>query len=501
MSRLTISKKLGLGVATLGVFLLVLSYTSLRAISHLGDALDESVNGTAKKLALVESTRAAFQELKNQSQREQLAYAILELEKGAASSAAVSCSSCHAPAAVNENVRTLEATEQTVRKETGELQRLLSDEVSRKAVASIEAGASSWLADSRQYLSLANSQRFEDAHAVLRDRMFPILDQIEKSEQLLAKQERDALARSDQSAQATIRQSRWTAFLLIGLNLLVVGIVLWLVHRVTTSFRDAVAEMQSGSIQVAAAAGEVTAASQSLARGAAEQAGSLEETTTASADIAAVARRNSENSRAAANLTAQSMERFVDTNHSLKLLVAAMGGIKSQSEKISVVIRVIDELAFQTNILALNAAVEAARAGEAGMGFAVVAHEVRNLALRSAQAAKDTALLIEEMIAKAEEGRTKVDQMAWAIGIITDEASKVKLLVDGVNRESAEQSREIEQIGSAIARMDQVTQLTAENAQRNAATADELNAQSEALMGAVGRLGAMLDGAKSESTT
>ena len=273
MSSLTIGRKLGLGVATLGAFLLVLSFTSLRAISKLGEALDESVNGTARRLELVGATRAAFQELKDQSLRDQIAYAILELEKGSASTAAVSCSSCHVPAPVDESVRTLEATERTVRKQTAELQRLLSDEISRKSLASIEAGASTWLADSRQYLALANSKKFEDAHAVLRDQMFPILDEVEKAEQILAQRERDALARSGQSAQATIRQSRWTAFLLIGLNLLVVGVVLWLVQRVTTSFRVAVAEMQAGSIQVAAAAGQVTAASQSLAQGASEQAG------------------------------------------------------------------------------------------------------------------------------------------------------------------------------------------------------------------------------------
>ena len=131
------------------------------------------------------------------------------------------------------------------------------------------------------------------------------------------------------------------------------------------------------------------------------------------------------------------------------------------------------------------------------MGFAVVANEVRNLAQRSAQAAKDTALLIEEMIAKADDGRTKVDEMAGAIRVITDDAGKVKTLVDQVNQESQEQSRSIEQIGSAITRMDQVTQQTAANAEQNASTAEELNAQSEALMGVVGRLGAMLDGAAS----
>ena len=141
----------------------------------------------------------------------------------------------------------------------------------------------------------------------------------------------------------------------------------------------------------------------------------------------------------------------------------------------------IDEIAFQTNILALNAAVEAARAGEAGMGFAVVADEVRNLAQRCAQAAKDTASLIEESIAKSNDGKSKVDQVAAAIREITEESTTIKTLVDEVNLGSQEQARGMEQIGKAITQMEQVTQKTAANAEESASAAEELNAQSESL--------------------
>src|SRR5579862_6160682 len=130
-------------------------------------------------------------------------------------------------------------------------------------------------------------------------------------------------------------------------------------------------------------------------------------------------------------------------------MVVAMGEINTQSGKISKIIKVIDENAFQTNILTLNAAVEAARAGEAGMGFAVVADEVRNLAQRCAQAAKDTAELIEESIAKSNGGQATVDQVATAIRSITVESAKVKTLVDEVNLGSQEQARGIEQISKA----------------------------------------------------
>ncbi|MCC6391421.1 MAG: methyl-accepting chemotaxis protein, partial [Bryobacterales bacterium] len=175
--------------------------------------------------------------------------------------------------------------------------------------------------------------------------------------------------------------------------------------------------------------------------------------------------------------------------------VVAMGEINTQSDKISKIIKVIDEIAFQTNILALNAAVEAARAGEAGMGFAVVADEVRNLAQRCAQAAKDTASLIEESIAKSNDGKVKVDQVASMIRAITEESAKVKTLVDEVNLGSQEQTRGIEQIGKAIIQMEQVTQKTAANAEESASAAEELNAQSETLKDVVERLAAMVGGA------
>jgi methyl-accepting chemotaxis protein/methyl-accepting chemotaxis protein-1 (serine sensor receptor) len=156
------------------------------------------------------------------------------------------------------------------------------------------------------------------------------------------------------------------------------------------------------------------------------------------------------------------------------------------------IIRVIDEIAFQTNILALNAAVEAARAGEAGMGFAVVADEVRNLAQRSAQAAKDTAALIEESIARSREGSTKLDQVAGAIRAITESSGKVKVLVDEVKQGSEEQARGIRQIAKAISHMEQVTQKSAASAEASASAGQQMSAQAETLRQVAEQLQAMV---------
>jgi methyl-accepting chemotaxis protein len=192
-------------------------------------------------------------------------------------------------------------------------------------------------------------------------------------------------------------------------------------------------------------------------------------------------------------LLAQSHEKVTLANRYLGEMVHSMDEINTSSGKISKIIKVIDEIAFQTNILALNAAVEAARAGEAGMGFAVVADEVRSLAQRSAQAAKDTATLIEDSILKSSEGKGKVDQVAEAIKAVTADTAKIKVMIDEVSLGSEEQSKGIDQIGRAISQMEQVTQTTAANAEESAAAAEELNAQSQTMQDVVSRLHAMVD--------
>jgi methyl-accepting chemotaxis protein/methyl-accepting chemotaxis protein-1 (serine sensor receptor) len=283
-------------------------------------------------------------------------------------------------------------------------------------------------------------------------------------------------------ASATGSRMKWVTWLLLILSVVVGSGALYLfVRNLTGILRKTVRELHEGAGQVTSAAAQVASTSQALAQGASEQAASLEETSASSEEITAMTRKNAESSSAAATLMADVDHRVAEGNHTLEQMMESMHEITGSSDKISKIIKVIDEIAFQTNILALNAAVEAARAGEAGMGFAVVADEVRNLAQRSAQAAKDTAGLIEESISKSHEGSDRLQKVADVIRAITESTAKVKILVDEVNLGSQEQARGIEQISRSIASMDHVTQNAAANAEEGASASEQLSAQAESM--------------------
>jgi methyl-accepting chemotaxis protein/methyl-accepting chemotaxis protein-1 (serine sensor receptor) len=337
------------------------------------------------------------------------------------------------------------------------------------------------------------------ADAINNEKIVPLGAKLSSAGDQVAKLEEKYAQQFGSESVAMVPMARTLSLAMILLSLGVGAVVVFIVRKITGDLSAHIAELRDGAEQVNSAASQVSASSQSLAQGASEQAASLEETSASSEEINSMARRNTDNSRSTAELLAQSQGKVNLANQHLAEMVTSMNEINDSSAKISKIIRVIDEIAFQTNILALNAAVEAARAGEAGMGFAVVADEVRSLAQRSAQAAKDTALLIEESIAKSNDGKSKVDQVAATIRAVTEDTVRIKVMVDEVSLGSEEQSRGIDQIGRAIVQMEQITQTTAANAEESAAAAEELNAQSQAMSEIVGRLFAMVDGDASVS--
>ena len=270
-----------------------------------------------------------------------------------------------------------------------------------------------------------------------------------------------------------------------------IGIAYVIVRGTTRVLQAASGELAQGAQQVASASQQVASAAQQLSQGATEQAASLEETSASMEEMASMTRQNAENAQQAATLMAEVDRKVQSSDVVLTDMVTSMTSIQDSSTKVSKIIKTIDEIAFQTNILALNAAVEAARAGEAGMGFAVVADEVRTLAQRSAQAARDTAGLLEESSTKAAQGTTKVNEVVSAIAAITGTVTTVKGLVDEVSVASRQQAQGIEQVSQAIAQMEKVTQSTAATAEESAAASEELSAQAESSLLVVARLQAL----------
>jgi methyl-accepting chemotaxis protein len=243
------------------------------------------------------------------------------------------------------------------------------------------------------------------------------------------------------------------------------------------SLNDILGQVSNAVDQVATGSSQVSDSSQSLSQGATEQAGSLEEITSSMTEMTSQTKQNAENATAANQLSASARESAGDGNGKMKKMLEAMVEINQSSNQISKIIKAIDEIAFQTNLLALNAAVEAARAGVHGKGFAVVAEEVRNLAQRSAKAAKETTELIEGSVKKVENGTGIANETAKALEEIVTGITKVTDLVGEIASASNEQAQGIEQVNQGLSQIDQVTQSNTASAEESASAAEELSSQ------------------------
>ena len=247
------------------------------------------------------------------------------------------------------------------------------------------------------------------------------------------------------------------------------------IHGILKPFRSIIGALQKETNQLSSVSGGIQSSSQSLAEGATEQAAGLEETSSSLEQMSAMTRQNANNAQLAHTLVSESHASANKGTEAMGRMSSAINDIQQSSDKTAKIIKEIDEIAFQTNLLALNAAVEAARAGEAGKGFAVVAEEVRNLAMRSAEAARNTSDLINESVQKSHHGVEIATQVVTVLAEIVTSVGKTSELINEIAAATQEQSQGIDQISSAITEMDSVTQRNAATAEESASSSIELD--------------------------
>jgi len=367
--------------------------------------------------------------------------------------------------------------------------KLIVDEEDRQNFQTLVEKRTAYRKLSAEYIALVRAEKRADAARFLHGSLIPAQMDYSKAGDVLTKYNLRTGSEDAAGIVSTTGTTIWTVGMIAGVALLL-GIALgWVVVAgLNRTLRSLGETLGSGAAQVTSASSQVSSSSQSLAQGASEQAASLEETSSSLEEMAGMTNRNAESANKASELAKQARSAADTGAADMQAMSGAMGDIKSSSDEIAKIIKTIDEIAFQTNILALNAAVEAARAGEAGMGFAVVAEEVRALAQRSAQAARETADKIEGAITKTAQGVEISEKVGRSLTEIVEKVRQVDQLVAEVSTASREQSQGVTQITSAVAQMDKVVQSNAAAAEEGASAAEELNAQSYSLQEAVSEL-------------
>lgn len=300
---------------------------------------------------------------------------------------------------------------------------------------------------------------------------------------------------SERSLIESSNQILYTTIVISAIALLIyIGLGYWFAGSINSPILKNNSRLQDAARSISDASEQVAASSQDMADGASQQASSLEETSASLEELASMTKRNAESAQQANQLSEEARKAATKGNNAMVRMNESMNELKNSTDETSKIIKAIDEIAFQTNLLALNAAVEAARAGQAGLGFAVVAEEVRRLALRTSDAAKETESIIERSRQAANGGVSIAGSVGEILIEIDQKTQKVNELVTEITAASLEQSQGLEQINRAMGHVDSVTQKNAAGAEENSSAAANLKAEATQLIDIVQELTSLVNG-------